>query len=196
MIAEYAEIREAFGHCHLQCHGGGWGRRFEAYREEDDLAGRIVPRDFQRFERRPDHADIAAGGFGLEQAHAMRTGNPHHVAIGAENNAVIAGKLDTAVDPADRKDADRATRPVNEADRGRQHRLKPVSGNGMGVSAAEFHKAVAAAGLAFGGDGRRDPACEASVAKLRGEFHPGRSSGSSSASSPISLKSASVSAAS
>ena len=76
----------------------------------------VLARDLQRIIHGIDHADIGAVGLRLQQAPALGGGHPQHVAIAAEDDAVLFGEFERVVDTADGQDANRAARAMHIAD--------------------------------------------------------------------------------
>ena len=79
VIRQDREVRDAEIAGAQNGQGGRRRRRFEADREEDDLAIRFAARELQRVERRIDHADVGAPRHVL-QRRAVPAGHAHHVA--------------------------------------------------------------------------------------------------------------------
>jgi hypothetical protein len=63
--ADAREVRDCLCLGALERERGGGRRGLEPDRVEDDLALRVLARDPQRVERRVDHADVGALGFGV-----------------------------------------------------------------------------------------------------------------------------------
>ena len=106
----------------------------------------ILLRELQRVGRRIDDAHVHAARFVFQRA-AVRAGNAHHVAKGGENNIGLRCERQTIVDAAHGKNANRAARPVNQFDVGREQILQAETINGVGVAAAHFHEAIVAIGI-------------------------------------------------
>ena len=170
VAAHDAEVGHALGPGPLERERGGGRGRLEADGEEDDLAVGVLLGDAQRVQRRVDHPDVGARGLGFEQA-AVRSRDAHHVAEAGEDDAVLVGDGDPVVDAAHGDHAHRAARPVDELDVGREQVVDAVLVDRVGVTAADLHQLVVAAGLHQREDLAGDGAAELGVTELVDEPH-------------------------
>ena len=85
----------------------------------------MLARQLQRIERRIDHAHVAALRLHAQQV-LRAAGHAQHVAVGDEDDVGSRCQGNRLVDDLDRRDADRAARPVDERDLLRQHLVDAV----------------------------------------------------------------------
>ena len=115
-------------------------RRFKADRQEDDVFVRMRLGIIIGIERRIDDFHMTALTAGIGQAH--RTARyAHEVSKGADRNAFFQGQPDGLVNITDRRDADRAARPGDDVDLGRQDLADALAEDFMRMGPADFHNA-------------------------------------------------------
>jgi hypothetical protein len=170
VVAHAREVLDPLGLRALERQRGRRRGRLEANREEDDLALRVGLGDPQRVERRVDHADVGAGGLGVEQR-AVAARHPHHVAEAGEDHAGLVGERDAVVDAPHRDHAHRAAGPVDELDVGRQQVVEAVLVDRVRVPAAHLHDLVVATRLDDREDLAGQCAAELGVAELVDVLH-------------------------
>ena len=174
VVAEHGEVLQPLAFCSE--HGEGRGRRrgLEADGEEHHLPCRVRSRQGEGVAHGVDHAHVGTSGAGLEQALAAAAGHAQHVAVGTQDDlGVFRREAQGHVEAADRQHAHGAARAVDQVDVGRQQVGYAVAEDGMRVTPAELHEAVAAAGADLGGDGLGQAAGALAVAELVNVFHRG-----------------------
>ncbi len=98
MVAEHAEVAQAFGLRLPDGHRGGWRGGFETDGEEHHLAIRIVPCNLQGIQGGIHHAHIATRGLHLQQALAAAARHPQHVTVAAQDDILFFDQLNDVVD--------------------------------------------------------------------------------------------------
>ena len=150
---------------------GRRGRRFKADGEENDFAIGMFRRNLQAIGGRVQHAKVGAARLGPDQRQAAGSRHAQGVAVGADDRATRQREGDRMIDASDRQHAYRAAGAVDHAHVGRQQVLDAVARNGMRMTAAEFHEAVAAAGHDFGSQACGDLPRHFAVAEFIDVFH-------------------------
>ena len=97
--------------------------------------------ELDRIGRRIDDANIHPSRLVLERA-AVGAGNSHHVAESGENHIRIRRDSQRIVNAPHGKNANRTSGAVNQFDICRQNIFQTEAIDGVGVSAADFHKPV------------------------------------------------------
>src|ERR1035437_3574599 len=193
MTAQHAEIFKLLPMRLQYGQRRGWCGGLKTNGKEDDLALRVVTCDLQGIERRINHANVATARLRFHQRQTPGTGYTQGVAVSAKNHALIKRQTNRHIDPANRQHAHRATGAVHHAHIGWQQIGEAIARNGVGVAAAKFHKAVAAARLDAGCNLAGKSFCNLAIAELVDVFH---ATAASTADSVISENNASVRSAS
>ena len=102
MVAENAEVAQAFQPRLLDGYRGGRRGRLESDGKEHDLQFGVLPGDPECVLRLIDHTYVGAFGLGSHQAPAIAGRHPQHVAVGTQRDAVLQGQLNRIVDTSDR----------------------------------------------------------------------------------------------
>ena len=155
----------------------GGRSRLEPDGKKYNLAAGCCPRKFQRVKRGINHAHVSPARFGGEQT-ARMTGYPQHVAKRTENHAGNTGDGNGGIDHLGRRDANRATRTVQQRDARRQKLVNAVTHNRMRLATADFHDGPGLRGDPR--DGVDGTLRQSRITKFVHVFH-GNASGSSSA---------------
>lgn len=136
---EKRKVSEIFLRSLVHCHRRSRSSGFEANAKEHDLALGGLFRQFYSIERRIDNAHIAATSFDREQI-TMAAGHPEHVAEGTKDRFGSRGDFHRFIDELNRRDAHRATRPMNEGNLFGQQLIEPELHDSMGLPAADLHQ--------------------------------------------------------
>jgi hypothetical protein len=131
-----------------------------------------LARDLQRVERRIDHADVGPGAARGEHRAPPATRNTHHVAIGRQNHPVPLGQFERIVEPPHRQHADRAPRPMDEADIAGHQILHAIAEDRVGMPAAELHEGISPVGPGLARDGAGKALREGRIAEFETYFMP------------------------
>mmetsp|Transcript_18256 Transcript_18256/g.43898 ORF Transcript_18256/g.43898 Transcript_18256/m.43898 type:complete len:229 (-) Transcript_18256:65-751(-) len=138
VVAEQREVVDAAPLRLEHRHRGGGHGRLEAEREEHHVAARVRRRDFERVQRRINHAHISAVGARLQQR-ALGAGHAHRVAKGREDDTGLIRDRHAVVHAAHRQHAHGAARAMHELERGRDQVLQRITKDRVGVAAAHLH---------------------------------------------------------
>ena len=177
VVAQHAEVVQAFALGGLQCHCGRRRGGLEADGQKHDLAVGVGAGQREGIVHGIDDAHIGTLGACADQAELPGGGHAQGVAIAGQDHAGALGEFDGHVDAADGQDAHRAAGAVDHLDLRGQQVEHAVARQGMGVASAEFHEAVGAAGLDRIGELLRQMACQRGVAELADVFHAPPSEG-------------------
>lgn len=94
--------------------------------------------ELDRLQGRVDHPYVATLGTHGKEIRAG-TGHPQHITVGGEDNLGTGGNGNGLVDLLQRGHADRATRPVDQFNLGREEGIQAVAEKGVGLSTADLH---------------------------------------------------------
>src|SRR5579859_3649317 len=139
MRDEQKKIRQPFALRLPSGHGIGRGGGFKTDGKKYDALFRICTRNLERIHRRIDHTHVCAIGFGVEEV-CMGAGYTQHVAVGNEDRVRSKRKLDGFVNRFHRCYADGTPRAVHKLHLPGQQLIQPVTHDGVGLAAANFHQ--------------------------------------------------------
>ncbi len=165
---QHGKILQSAPFRQVDAHGVRRRGSFKSNPEEDDLLVGKLHGQLYGVQGGVDDAHVAATTLHLEEI-ALGTRNAQHIAKAAENDSRLCGDGQRLVNEFERRDADRASGPVDHFDAGGQHLVDPILDDGVGLAAADFHDLPRLCGDL--GDFARHALSDFAVAKLSQILH-------------------------